>query len=781
MSPETATFPELVCALSSRLAGASGERVAQEVVAALEAIRARFGADQCGIMRIVNERGAMVLVHRVAVDGVPAAPTTIEYTKHFPAVARSHAGPHPHPYVLDRLEDLSEDDAVQLESSRALELGAYVGIPIVVGGEVRYSLAIACNNRSQAWPREQIPLMQVLGETIANALEREKDEARVRQSESDLAHAQRVARTGSWVRDFIADHFSASEEAYRIMGARPASAEQWKACIHAEDRARVEAALADILRDRRTHYEIEYRVIHPDGDVRVIADSGEVRFDADGRPLRAIGTIRDLTDSRRTESELRELRGRIGHADRVARAGVLGGSLSHELNQPLAAILANAQAGLRFLQGGNADPQEIRRILEAVVRDDKRAIGIIDGLHAMLRRREAPREAVDLAPCLAEVVDLLRGEIDGHGIEVRLDLAGPCRTWAVKAQVQQVALNLLTNAIEAVRGKAPGSRRIAIRVTPGPERIDVEFEDSGVGIPPEQVGSLFEPFHTTRHGGLGLGLAISRTLVESHGGRIGVERNAGEGVTFRFSLPALGEEPSAVSAPPKAPGEPDANRPSGPRSGSAPVCVVDDDPAVREGIARLLASAGHAVATFASGEEFLASREREGAACALLDVRMKGLTGPEVHARLASLDPLLPVVFLTGHADVTTGVGAMRQGAVDFLQKPVDEAILLDTVNRAVAAAGAGRARETERRDARERLGRLSPREREILDHVVRGRLNKQIAGDLGIAEATVKQHRGRVMEKMAVRSVADLVRLCELASLPPSYQGRIPGDAAQA
>jgi FixJ family two-component response regulator len=123
----------------------------------------------------------------------------------------------------------------------------------------------------------------------------------------------------------------------------------------------------------------------------------------------------------------------------------------------------------------------------------------------------------------------------------------------------------------------------------------------------------------------------------------------------------------------------------------------------------------------------------------------------------------------------------MRQGAVDFLQKPVDEVILLETVNRAVAAAGAGRARENERLDAIARLARLSPREHEILGHVVRGRLNKQIAGDLGIAEATVKQHRGRVMEKMAVRSVADLVRLCELAALPPSYQGRIPGNAAQA
>src|SRR5262249_28166053 len=154
---------------------------------------------------------------------------------------------------------------------------------------------------------------------IALALERERDEARVRQSASDLAQAQRVAGTGSWVRDFIADHFTASEEAYRIIGARPATAEEWKQRIHPADRERVETTLAAILRECRERYVLEYRIVWPTGEERVIVDQGEVSFDEEGRPRRAIGTIRDLTEQRQTQSELRALRDRIWHADRASR------------------------------------------------------------------------------------------------------------------------------------------------------------------------------------------------------------------------------------------------------------------------------------------------------------------------------------------------------------------------------------------------------------------------------------------------------------------------------
>ena len=778
---KSASFAELACAISWRLSGASGGELNEAVLEALEAVRSHFDADQCGIMKFVNERGAAIIIARVAVPGIPPAPTHLDYGTHFPAVIRAHMTVPPRPYILDQLEDIEPADAIQLETSRALGLGAYVGIPILIGGEVRYSFALACNNRSYEWPRDQIPLMQVLGGTIANALEREREVARLRRSEADLAHAQRIAETGSWVRDFIPENpdlFSASEETYRIMGSRFVTRQERYELVHPEDRPRVTAARAQVLADRRPRYELEYRVVRPAGDVRIILEQGEVFFDEEGRPVRAIGTIRDLTESRRTERELHEVRARLLHTDRAARAGALGSSLSHELGQPLAAILANAQAGLRLMRDGRADLAELESILEAVVRDDKRAVAIIDGLRSLLRNDPVQRAPLDVGEALGEVVELLRGEIQGLGVVVESRFAPRCRALAVKAQVQQVGLNLLTNALAALRDRPAGTRRITIATTRSANGIEIAVADSGGGIDPARREAIFEPFHSTSRSGLGLGLAITRSIIEAHEGRIEVGTSEWGGALFRVTLPVLaGGDPAAESAVSSSAAAP-APRPS--RDHAPLVCVVDDDAGLRDGLSRLLAATGYAPAVFASGEALLESPALPRAACVLLDVRLGAMSGPDLHQRLVASHPAMPVLFLTAHGDVATGVQAMRRGAVDFLLKPVDESSLMPALERAIRAGTAERARDEARRDATERLRELSPREREVLEHVVRGRLNKQIAGDLGIAEGTVKQHRGRVMQKLGARSVPDLVRICEAARETP-HQSRMveesPGE----
>lgn len=192
------------------------------------------------------------------------------------------------------------------------------------------------------------------------------------------------------------------------------------------------------------------------------------------------------------------------------------------------------------------------------------------------------------------------------------------------------------------------------------------------------------------------------------------------------------------------------------------ICIVDDEDDVRESLTRLLRSAGLAVQGFASAVDFLDAGAGAGADCLLLDVNMPGLTGPELHEILQARNPGLPIVYLTGRSNVAIGVRAMKQGALDFLEKPVDADALLGTLGRAIEAGRANAARRRARGDVQARIGRLSAREREVMEHVVRGRLNKQIAGDLGIAEKTVKVHRSRVMAKMQVRSVAELVHLWE-------------------
>jgi FixJ family two-component response regulator len=187
------------------------------------------------------------------------------------------------------------------------------------------------------------------------------------------------------------------------------------------------------------------------------------------------------------------------------------------------------------------------------------------------------------------------------------------------------------------------------------------------------------------------------------------------------------------------------------------VFVVDDDAAIRKAVSRLLRSAGIAVTAFASPGEFLAQYDPATPGCLVLDLAMPGFNGLQLQTTLGKKGSILPIIFLTGHGDVSKSVQAMKGGAADFLTKPVNAKKLLPAIRAAIERDAVARREQANLSEIRARLDTLTPREREVLEHVVAGKLNKQIAGDLGIAEATVKMHRARVMEKMKVQSVAEL------------------------
>jgi FixJ family two-component response regulator len=195
-------------------------------------------------------------------------------------------------------------------------------------------------------------------------------------------------------------------------------------------------------------------------------------------------------------------------------------------------------------------------------------------------------------------------------------------------------------------------------------------------------------------------------------------------------------------------------------SSQATVFVVDDDPSFRTAVSRLLRAAGHQVRVFASGSEFVLSLPATGPGCVVADLQMPGLSGLELQAALAGSDNPLPVLFLTGHGDIPTSVHAMRLGAEDFLTKRAPREALLDAVNRALARDARERVERARVQEARARFAALTQREREVLEHVLRGQLNKQIAGDLGIHERTVKLHRTAITTKVGVQSVAELTQL---------------------
>jgi RNA polymerase sigma factor (sigma-70 family) len=199
------------------------------------------------------------------------------------------------------------------------------------------------------------------------------------------------------------------------------------------------------------------------------------------------------------------------------------------------------------------------------------------------------------------------------------------------------------------------------------------------------------------------------------------------------------------------------------------VFIVDDDPSSRKGVTRLLGAAGFNAESFASASGFLASGQLDAPGCIVLDVRMPEMTGPELQTQLDKIGCCLPIVFLSAHADVPTAALAMRRGAVDFLTKPVERDDLLRAVRQSLDKDERRRKEEAEVLANDERFEVLTPREREVMTYVIAGLLNKQIAGELGISEETVKTHRHRMMRKLSIWSVAELVRICDKSGIPPA------------
>lgn len=256
-----------------------------------------------------------------------------------------------------------------------------------------------------------------------------------------------------------------------------------------------------------------------------------------------VATARDISDRREAVEETRRLREQLAHFSRVASLGVLAASLAHEINQPLAAIMNNAQAGVKLLERRPPDTDEIRGVLEDIVADNRRASEVIRRIRSMLKRGAREREEIDLGGSIREVVRLVRREAGEKGIQILSEYAPDLRpVWGDGIQIQQVVLNLFLNAFDALEGSA-GPRRVVVRAAPeGSGGVRVSVRDSGSGIGAEEMHHIFEPFFSTKPNGLGMGLPINLAIVEAHAGRLWAEHNPDRGMTFHVFLPAAGEE-----------------------------------------------------------------------------------------------------------------------------------------------------------------------------------------------------------------------------------------------
>jgi PAS domain S-box-containing protein len=522
-----------------------------------------------------------------------------------------------------------------------------------------FTVLIAVSTLVGTFAGRQSELAQSLSAEISR---RERSEEDLRRSEAYLADAQRLTRTGSFAYEVARRRITySSEEHLRLFGFDPAAAvphpDDWARRIHPEDRERVVQTMEQIVRER-TGYEVEYRIVHPDGTIKFVHSLGHPAFSPSGELVEVAGTVTDITDRKREEylteqvserlpdlvsiigldyryrranptyervwripvekvigmhvgdvvgretfdrvvkpnldrcftgeevtfaewfnnpvgrkywvvtysplkleservdaalavardlteqtlasEKLRDARIELAHVNRVATIGQLTASIAHEVNQPVGALVTNAHAAMRMLRAEPPDLNQVREALDDIIKDGRRVSDVIQRIRALVRKSPAQADELDINEAISETIALARSEILRNGVSLQIQLATdlpPIR--GDRVQLQQVIMNLVMNAVEAMSSVAEGARELQIGTDKdGQDSISITVSDSGPPLNPECLNRFFEAFYSTKPTGMGIGLSICRSIIEAHEGRIWVTANVPRGATLCISLPA---------------------------------------------------------------------------------------------------------------------------------------------------------------------------------------------------------------------------------------------------
>lgn len=369
---------------------------------------------------------------------------------------------------------------------------------------------------------------------------RKQAEAEFRRSEAFLAEGQRLSMTGSFVWRLDTDEITFSAELRRIFAfedTAPVTLERIATRVHPDDVPLVAEKIA-LARAGGVDHEYEVRLRMPDESVKYLRTYAHPTRHPDGH-VEFVGAMQDVTQHHRSEEALAAVRSELAHVARLTTLGALTASIAHEVNQPLSGIITNASTCLRML---DADPPNVdgaRETAERTIRDGNRASDVIARLRVLFAKKSAAIEAVNLNDATREVIALSLSELRSGGVTFRADLADDLPpVTGDRVQLQQVILNLLRNAVDAMSGLDHRPKRLIIRTErDADDRVRLTVQDTGVGIDPAVRDRLFDTFYTTKASGMGIGLSVSRSIVENHQGRIWAEKNDGPGASFSFSLP----------------------------------------------------------------------------------------------------------------------------------------------------------------------------------------------------------------------------------------------------
>ncbi len=379
---------------------------------------------------------------------------------------------------------------------------------------------------------------------MVDITERKNGEEALRRSESYLAQAQKLAHIGSWVWEAAGrSYLYLSEEWYRINGFDPKDGmptwEERLRRVHPEDRVRWQAAIDQAIAEK-SDYDVQFRILDPGTPIRFMHSVGRPILSPSGELLQFVGVAMDVTERKQADEErqrLRQAETDLAHISRVNMMGHLTASLAHEINQPIGAAVANAEACLQFLDRDQPDVAEAREAAFEMARDARRAAAIIDRVRSLYGKGSSQKEIVDVNEVILEMALMLHNQARRYSVTMRTELAEKLpKVVADRVQLQQVLMNLMLNGIQAMRDT---TGELSIKSQLAEEgQLQISVIDTGVGLPAGIADQIFNAFFTTKSQGTGLGLAITRSIVESHGGRVWATANPGRGATFQFTLPS---------------------------------------------------------------------------------------------------------------------------------------------------------------------------------------------------------------------------------------------------
>ena len=532
-------FETLLAGLSAQFVTVEANEVDREIDQGIKRLVKFLGIDRGRLWQLSGPHEEFITTHSWATPGIQPMSLSPPEERYSWIRSQMLQG---RPVAFSRPDELPEEAKVDRQNMIADGIKSALCIPLAVGGRFIGALTLSALRSPKVWDPGLAPELRPIGEIFANALLRSLADDELRQGE--LKYRIVADFTYDWEYWLNPDGTwrYVSPACERISGHRP---EEFlrrpgllRDIIVSEDRDRWDLHNCNSQKDPSGR-EFQFRIKRSDGSIRWIEHACQPVNDDAGEFIGVRASNRDITERRQAEMSEQQHREQLAHVTRVATLGELTASLAHEVNQPLNAVMNNAQAALRFLHREQPDLGEVGEALGDIVRDGKRAAEVIQRLRHFLHPGEMHAQAVDLNQVLKETTALTRNEFQGSNIRVRFSLAENLPpVWADRIQIQQVVLNLLMNAKEAMDQAGTNPREILVMTEQEDEEtVKVSFRDRGPGLTSENLENIFEPFYTTKNAGMGLGLAISRSIIASLGGRVWAMPNPDQGATLAFALP----------------------------------------------------------------------------------------------------------------------------------------------------------------------------------------------------------------------------------------------------